>query len=56
MPQAKRITVSEELVSVKTFNKHYINKVEKSSPNKATNVTYEYGNIIDDEKNTQRKN
>ena len=36
MPQVKQITVSEELVLVKTFNKHYVNKVEKSSYKKVT--------------------
>ena len=49
MLQGKGNTVSDESVLVKTFNEHYINTVEKSCGKKPTDISQEYGDMIDTE-------
>ena len=41
----KQNAVSNELALVRTFDKHYINLVEKSCGKKPINVIHEYGNV-----------
>ena len=49
MLQDKGNIVSDKSVLVKTFNKHYINIVEKSCGKNPTNISQEHGNVSDTE-------